>query len=375
MSATRVFDIGVGYPLLYANDAANYIDVDLNGSTVKYAWIFQSESTDAITHIGFRYTLRTGTPPVYLADLQSVNTSDGKPSGTILGGGSPASATFTPPASTAWDGTWQWIALTNAYTPAVGDLIAIVIEYSSGTINGSNFGRFTNRGLASDSAIFVRPYGATATGGTWTLSSRPWIMGYKTANRAYGKPHTLMTNTSYSSDSVNDAFGMVFNIPAAESGWTQFVLRGIRWLGRSGDTAARTITVRLKDLSGGGAGVAVVTETIDADQMPGGNTGFFEYMFLAPPSLTTGVKYVVLLEAGGTLMNINMAYITTPGATEASAFPGGANFWLGKSADNSTVTEDTSVRPCMGLFISQTVLPAVGIGAVIGQSVRRGSYY
>ena len=50
---------------------------------------------DTLTTGCFLYGLRTGTPPTYRAALEAVGT-DGTPDGTALGGGSPASVTFTP---------------------------------------------------------------------------------------------------------------------------------------------------------------------------------------------------------------------------------------------------------------------------------------
>src|SRR3990167_2686468 len=85
----------------------------LTSSGHKLGQCFYPQLIDTITHLGFRYGLRTGTPPTYRVSLQALGGA-AKPTGTVLGGGSPASATFTPPADTTWDTTWQWVALTNS---------------------------------------------------------------------------------------------------------------------------------------------------------------------------------------------------------------------------------------------------------------------
>src|SRR5262245_6559267 len=100
----------------------------LNQSTDTMEFIWDSYDNGlVISRLGFRYGTRTGTPPTYRISLQGVDGS-GLPDGTIKGGGSPASATFTPPADTSWNSTWQWINLSNTYTTANrGEKLATVI--------------------------------------------------------------------------------------------------------------------------------------------------------------------------------------------------------------------------------------------------------
>jgi hypothetical protein len=118
-------------------------------------WCFQADTTDAITDLGFRYGARTGTPPTYRISLQGASTSGIGPDGTVLGGGSPASQTFTPPADTSINGLWQWKTLANSYTPTRGQFLCSVIEYSSGTIDGSNNSSFTKEAAGLLSLIHI----------------------------------------------------------------------------------------------------------------------------------------------------------------------------------------------------------------------------
>src|SRR5688572_26797065 len=159
-------------------------NVSLDASNDGVGWVFQANSADAITHLGFRYGARTGTPPTYRISLQSPTAAGGLPDGTVLGGGSPASGTFTPPADATWDGTWQWVALTNSYTPSRGQLLVSAIEHSSGTVDGSNFSSFTRQvtGFRMDDGF---PYSCILTAGTWAKSTMP-CFGYRTANGRYG---------------------------------------------------------------------------------------------------------------------------------------------------------------------------------------------
>lgn len=102
---------------------------DLNSSTLKSGAFFRSIGKQ-ITKVRLNFA-SVATPPVYQVSLQGLSAKV-TPSGTDLGGGSPTLTTFTPVAGS------QDITLTNAYTPTLGDDVAIVVEYSSGTIGASN---------------------------------------------------------------------------------------------------------------------------------------------------------------------------------------------------------------------------------------------
>lgn len=188
---------------------------------------FQAPDALTITEVGFRYTSRTGTPPTYRISLQSVSTTTvGIPTGTILGGGSPASATFTPPASTAWNATFQWVTLANAYTCARGEMLAIVIDYSSGTVDASNFGSFTlNMWHKSH-----RPWAASYDGAAWSKIHNGPVYGYRTASATYGHPfiNGLVISTT---STANDELAARFVLPNGTT--STYTLVGARWYGKN----------------------------------------------------------------------------------------------------------------------------------------------
>ena len=101
-------------------------------AAVKNGTRIVARSTSPITHIIFPCVGITGASPVHRVSIQGV-TSEGLPDGTIKGGGSPASATFTPTVGR------NRIALANAWSPAtIGEAFSVVVEYSSGTVDFSN---------------------------------------------------------------------------------------------------------------------------------------------------------------------------------------------------------------------------------------------
>jgi len=201
-----------GGPVWGFTTSATYSTHPVDASNEGVLWVFQAETADAITHIGFRYSLRTGTPPTYRVSLQGVSGATGFNDGTVKGGGTPASKTFTPHASTAWDGTVQWIALDTSYTPTRGEGLCAVIEYSSGTINGSNNSTFSYQianGPFGDNSSF--PYSAINTGGTWARAIRNVIFGIGTAASRYGYPQQSIFTTAVTTSGHRSAMAFTMN--------------------------------------------------------------------------------------------------------------------------------------------------------------------
>lgn len=323
----------------------------------------------AITHVGFRYGARTGTPPTFRVSLQSLD-ANGNPDGTVLGGGSPASATFTPPADATWDGTWQKVALTNSYTPTRGQIVALVIEYSSGTIDASNNSSFAY--ACSNGAISKAfPVGGNNVSGTWSnKNSRVPVISYYTAAGCYGFPMKSFSSTNYTSTTTPDEYALGFTLPA---GWGDtFKLRGIGFWTRGG--TASSCEVILYDGT-----TALQTVTVDRDHV-GATVGTADFFFAAAETLTYGQTYRVAmrpLDATGNSCIINTINCET--ATEASAFDGGPAFFLSSRTDQGAWTDDLTRRPFIELILDDITEPSAGgvgaTGAVIGQSVRRSSLY
>lgn len=174
-----------------------------SASTTKGAGIHQAPKAGVISHIGV-LTNSIATPPVYEARLETVDSS-GNPSGTLVAAG--ANATFTPAAGL------QWIALTTPPTVAKGDGLAAVVQYSSGTIDGTHaatFGRYVygqiQRGL---------PYSAYNTGAWSKLANRPcFSLKYNDGTILYGGvPAASILTTAWHAASSPNEYGSVFVPP------------------------------------------------------------------------------------------------------------------------------------------------------------------
>jgi hypothetical protein len=144
---------------------------DLNTATKKVAGIYRTHKAGRVIALGFneRIGVIGQTPPVYKISLQSVtaaatNASFPMPSGTILGGASPASGTFEP---TVFD-LFRTVTLDNPYTTTEGQYVAVVIEYASGgTASGTNYLKVGTSSSPVTTGIFGFPFSLTYDGSNW----------------------------------------------------------------------------------------------------------------------------------------------------------------------------------------------------------------
>jgi len=107
--------------------------LDGSGEGIAGVWT-ASDDTQAIDRVYINVEAVNGTPPTYAVAIETVTNTptQGIPSGTDAGGGSPTSVDVTP-------GTWgtgsNEITLTNPFTPTVGVAYAVTVRHSSGTVN------------------------------------------------------------------------------------------------------------------------------------------------------------------------------------------------------------------------------------------------
>lgn len=321
------------------------------------AWSVQAEDAGAITHIGFRYGARTGTPPTYIIGLESPQTSDGKPNGTYLGGGSPASATFTPPADTTWDGKWQWIALANSYTPTRGQFLMPTIRYSSGTINAINYSTFTTHATGVLGAgVQSYPVAWRNTSGTWAGQSSPAFIGLRTSSTRYGCLVESYYNTRTAS-TVGRRVALEFSIPSSVC--SSFTIRGLRFNGSISSASGKAPVVGLWSASGV---LQNVTLDADYDQFPTSTSSLHEYHFdeSSLANLLPDTTYYLGLEvadstSGGVLVN----GVGVGSADDLLCYPGGTE-WRLATYDGSAWTSNTVTRPNVEIVLGALTGSAAG---------------
>lgn len=346
----------IGMPFNVTQNGAMFNSaIDASGKRVAY--VFQADADDTVTHLGFRYGARAATPPTYRISLQSLDTS-GQPDGTVLGGGSPASATFTPPASTAWDGTWQWVALANSIAVTRGTFYAIVIDYSSGTVDGTNNSSFT---LAMTGNNFpMHPYGATYNGSAWTKTANP-NYGYKSASRTYGFPGKTMSNLILNSGDTPDEWGLKFTLPAGYGdtykvigvfGQFRFATTGLSFdikLYNNADTVLQDITI-----------------DGDFQASAGGGLSSFWFNESALTALSYGDTYRITIIPASASDNYYAYYIEADSSVEAEAFPfGNGNMLQWTERTNAGAwTDRPERRPIFGMVLADITEPTGGGGHI-----------
>jgi hypothetical protein len=355
---TAALKLGLASPLPMAAIAtsATFNTFNPNDNTKGYAYAFQPVEDVTITHLGFRYSQRVGTPPTYRISLQAINSS-GVPSGTVLGGGTPASATFTPPADTTWNGLWKWIALDNSYAATRGQWLCSCIEYSSGTADGSNFGQFnTNQASFGLGTALIFPWAATVTSGSWTKLNTGWpLVGYRTASSRYG--HVIQSGYSTATAATNGR--RVAQAFTAPTGWgSTFKVAGMRWWGSI--PSGGTLKMGLWD-----ATTELQAIQIDSDYATGTQAHAKE-MYFDESSLTAlsfGTKYYIGLEVDASIA-VSILGFTCAEADDLAAWPGGTDFYL-STYNGSAWSDDTATRLMVEPILADWTEPAGGGGGML----------
>lgn len=163
----------------------------INSSGDKLGAVFDVRDTADLTGAVISYS-SLSTSATYKVGFQGVDSS-GHPDGTYLGGGSPASTTFTPSGSEG--GTCQEYTLDNAYTPTRGERVALVVEYDSGTIS-SGITLYYRHGVYR----MGYPYAVWNIGSGWNMTSYiPCGFGVVQSSNRWGYPvvnHGVTTATT-----------------------------------------------------------------------------------------------------------------------------------------------------------------------------------
>jgi hypothetical protein len=332
----------------FVTTAAADVLITLDGSGDKIASVFISETASAITHVGYRQGAATGTPPTYRLSIQGVDSS-GNPDGTIKGGGSPASGTFTPTAGE--DGEWVWIALTNSYTPALGELLSIVLDYSSGTVDGSNFitAVRSSTGIQGQGGF---PYSLADTTGSWTKASGGF-WGYKTASARYGHYCQATSMETITTSGHRRALAFTF---AGEGASDYKLLGGNFFL----DFPASG-NVKFGLWSAGGLLASV---TLGSSQVASSTVDRVCHIYFdTQPTLTPGTKYYLGVEADGNAFEVgNFAFAE---ADDIAAWTQSTELALA-TFDGSSWTETATQTPMFQPVIQSVTGRGVPLRQIIG---------
>lgn len=357
----------------FAGDALNIVvgsmltDQETNGggtltaftlqtTTDSIEYLFQCEKAVTITQLGYTYGVRTGTPPTYQIDLEGINLTTGRADGTIKSGTN-AKATFTPPASTAQDGTTQYKTLTSSYACTKGEFLAMVIKYSSGTIGAGNNGSFAYQ-LGWSNFAYGFPYSVTVNTGAGTKRAGPPVFAYTDGTTYYGNPIQTMTQDCYS-NAVED--GITFTIPST---WCSTIkLKGVAWYGAT-PSAAKDTVVNLYSGVAAGSTTVLDTATLDGDVLDAnGSSRVTKVLFTTETALTCGNGYRIAFAPVSAASSFCLESAVVGANSDFSAWPWGINtFFSTRTGGNWTDT--TTKRPEVKFIFSDITAPSAG--GVIG---------
>lgn len=325
----------------------------LNQSTDKLVVVFAAKEDATITRLGLRIGTITGTV-TWRISLQGVDAS-GNEDGTVLGGGSPASATFEPSGLGWASGDWRWVTLSNSINVTRGTSYAFVVEYSSGTLGSLVV--TTNAGLAAGGF----PYAIQNDNGSRSRPSGLPVFGYGSSTKAYGFPMETLTELSYAAASSPDEWAMKFTVPT--NFCSTYKVKGVRIIGAR-PVAAGSSVVTLYDTDGT---TVLQNETYDHDQFQDNTANrnaaiIFDETTLS--TLTAGNTYRVSVVPSST-QSWRVWAIDVDAVADWDAWPGGQQIAASSRADAGAWTDLTTRRLNMELILDDITAPSGGGGGGI----------
>jgi hypothetical protein len=305
----------------------------LSASNSAVEFIFQAFEAATITRLWYRQSSVTGTSPVYQISLQGVDAS-GLPDGTIKASGN-AKATFTPVAGN--NNTGNWINLTSSYTCTRGELLAIVIAYSSGTVNASNLASFSDQ--VASGVLEVTPYLIENTAGTRVRSRNQMLYGYGSASVAYGNPALNFTQQGFNDGSNPDEYALRFIVPATWFG--SYKVAGVKAL-VGAPPAGSSLTWTLYDGT-----TALQTYTQDSDYFQGTTVTPMEILFTDTTlaTLTSGNVYRLAVKNNHASSNMTLMTQQVTANADLAAYPGGIEWYQSTRNNAGAWTDVNTTRP------------------------------
>ncbi len=328
-------------PIGFTDTLASMVTLALDASGDKVAIVGYAHKTGTIDRIDCYVTAITGTPPTYEARLESI--SSNAPSGSLIAANT--NGTVTPVATGL-----KSIALTSSYAVAAGDPICAVIEYSAGTVDGSNnasVGYRTTGAMATNG-----PVGFSNTG-SWATSGYAAALSWRYSDGEYATGVQMIItagNATFNSGSTPDEHANLWVPPG------NITVAGVLARFRSYGTGGASSEILLYDSGDGVLG----TITLDATRTPSVTARLGHFYFAdGPVALTGGSAYRFAFKPDANNIQINdMDY------ANADALIAG-NGGLSKSTrvDGGGWTDDDTVA--YQLWPLATTIPAGGGAASI----------
>lgn len=319
----------------YVNDgsmlgAAFSTTLVIDASGEKAGFIINVPKSGSITAIGFRTGAVTAGATLSVA-LQTVDLATGHPSGSNYGGSSPGSQVVTD----TDDNTWFLTSLATPATAVMGDLVAVVIEFSGAA---GNLVVSSLVGISSNQAF--TPTGRLYTT-SWAASGILPIVGIQYADGSYDIPPatypvSAIAQVGYNTGTIPDevALGIKLPFPCRAKG---------AWILRS-SSGACNFTMKLY-----GPGNQV-TASVDVDSDVFGTSRGGMILFPAPVVIPANTEHR-LAALPTTSTSLYVSSLTFPTAALAKQFAN--EFYLSTRTAAGAWTNTKTNLPQIGLIIDQ----------------------
>ena len=381
-----VYPIRVGWPYPAEGGAFNsFQTLVVDGQNEAVAALFVMPQDDTITHVIFTNSAKAGTPTddSYTVSIQGADAS-GNPDGTILGGASPASATYpnaTYPVAGFGSGTTHIVALANSIALQAGSKYTLVNQ-KSGATDAVNYLTLIagSEGLGLAQA---RPYVLTAdTTPTWTKQPRvPFgVLGLRSATRTYGFP--IKSLITYREFGGTAELGLSWTLSSGFGASNTYCVRGVRFMiGSPSIATGGTITMTLYTAPTTSPAIAQQALTVDSDTFNAG-VGRGADMFFPEDTLTAlapGTKYGIGF-AHSAAGSASIRSIELPDAGSRDAYQVPLTYmtrtltdYPPSGNDTNAFSETTTSIMVAELIISEFAAAAsgAGIAALVGGSLIR----
>jgi hypothetical protein len=310
----------------------------IGDATSRVEFVTQAREAASITTLKFYYGVRALTPVTHKIGFRTPNAATGKCDGAYLTGTGEASASFTPPASTAWDNTWQTVTLT-ATTFAVtrGQNLCITIE-PTGVPSGGNTSSFgwsaTSAGVEGTATDYVW----TVATGTYTHRGDLPMIGYGNGSRMFGFPYTY-SQVTFDVGTSPDEFATRFKY-MCPVGCT-YKVAGLKYYGKIAPASTSTKF----QLYNGTTVLNTVTFDNDYSGGWGGNVTFAPVFFTDTnlSSLTCQSVYRVGIQP----QNAGSFFVAAadyPAASDIDSAPYGLEYYTSSRTDVGAWTDTTTRR-------------------------------
>lgn len=332
-------------PKLYRDTSATTYTLDATGEYV--AWIVDAPKAGTIDRIHFYAGTVTANGDGLRCRIETLNTADNLPSGTLVGGSS--EVTHVTTTANAW----------NRGTAGLGAVVtrgqAIAVKLASPaagtTFNGVIRAKFDNhKGPGVEPPNILAPYlvNALPTGAAVSAGAMDFALEYNDGSIPYIEcaiPASSVATTSFSSSSTPDERGNLFQVPAPMrviGVYNQIVPGG----------ANQTCDVVLYD-SGGSA---LATIALDLDQYRLASVGSSLHYFPTAVTLAANTNYRLVIKPTVTSsITVGQYVLDTSAGTTAlrEAGVGGTTWQLTTRTDAGAWTDTPDTIACIGLIVDQ----------------------